>query len=334
MNKLIWGGALSIIFLFITTSLLISLRPAHTSSDDEIEFIIERGAGSKEIIMRLDDAGLIKSRHAFTFYSFLNGTIHLLKPGHYLMSPSWSSVKINRMLSDGAPDLVVVIKEGETLRDIDYKFSQLGIIKSGELINFNGKKLAPDYTFLSEAETLEGFLFPDTYEFSPFTPVDIIVKELLNNFKEKAWPALAKLDKDYYNALIVSSLLEKEAPLSNDRALIAGIIYKRIRLDIPLQIDATVVYHKCEYRFSTCDDETLSLSREDFSEDHIYNTYSRRGLPPSPIANPGLDAIKAAMHSLPSPYFYYISDPITKKTIFAVTLDEHNNNRVKYLNRK
>ena len=119
-------------------------------------------------------------------------------------------------------------------------------------------------------------------------------------------------------------------PDQNDQEIVAGIILKRLAEGIPLDIDATVCYAKLLGR-PTSTAQACSLSPLDFKIESPYNTYLYKGLPPGPIGNPGTSAITAALHPQSSPYLYYLSDPATGKTIFAKTLDEQNQNRVKYL---
>lgn len=309
-----------------------ALQPVNRGATDvEIKFVIERGDSVREITKLLDNKGLIKAQGAFKLYSFLTATIHRFKPGFYKLSPSWNAAQIIRLFVAGTSDIKVVIKEGATVRDIDVILSEAGIIKAGELENFKWRYLRREYSFLNKVESLEGFLFPDTYQFSQFSPIEIVVKEFLNNFSEQGWPLLSKEGDSFYRYLKVASLLEKEAPFSNDRRIISNVIYKRIKLGMPIQIDASIAYAKCEKKFITCDAKTRRLSKKDFALDNLFNTYLNKDLPPTPIANPGLDAIRAALNPMRASYLYYISDPRTKKTIFANTLDEHNENRVKYL---
>lgn len=321
---------LSLALLVIFT---ISLRPA---SDDllieKVDFVVERGSGLNTIANDLRENNLIKSALSFKIFGLLAARAQELKPGFYKISSTWNSAQILDVLVAGPADTVIAIREGETLLDIDKSLSEAGIILEGELANFNWRYLKDDYPFLREAESLEGFLFPDTYKFSQFSPVDLVVRELLDNFYKKAWPELSK-SEDYYSNLIKASLIEKEAPFSYDRRLISGIIKKRLASDMRLQIDAAIAYAKCGRRFFSCDNETRNLSRDDLAIETPFNTYLYKGLPMAPIANPGLDALRAALNPVSSDYLFYISDPLTKKTIFAKTLDEHNTNRVKYLRR-
>jgi len=117
--------------------------------------------------------------------------------------------------------------------------------------------------------------------------------------------------------------------MAKERRMIAGVLWKRIDINMPLQVDATVTYAACGEQFRNCP----PLTKNDLAIQSIFNTYIRRGLPPAPIANPGEGAIRAVQTPKASPYLYYLSDPETTATIFARTLEEHNANRARYLKR-
>jgi len=323
-------GIVVVVLASVAAGLVTNLRPVNKLAG-EVEFIVEPGDSLRSISTGLSRIDLIRSQRAFQIFSLFSGLAHQLKPGRYRISPASSASRIARLLAAGPAIVTVTVHEGETLKDIDRKLGELGIIQEGELIQFDWQHLEDLYSFLREMDSLEGFLFPDTYRFTQFSPVDIIAKEFLNNFKSKAWPLLSS-EQDFYDTLIVASLLEKETPFSRDRAIVAGIIYKRMHRGMRLQIDATTAYEKCQQRFMTCDSATRRIYQRDLRQDGLYNTYRRQGLPPTPIASPGLSAIKAAIEPIASPYLYYLSDWRTRKAIFATSLDEHNNNRVKYLN--
>jgi len=284
-------------------------------------FKVLKGDGLREIALSLRKASLIRSSTSFKIYSFSRGFAHRLKPGNYSLSASLSAPEIADLLVAGTPkDIRVVIFEGETLKDIDKKLAELNILKENELLGFDISPLKQNYDFLAEARTLEGFLFPDTYRFSfDSSPRDVLEK-ILDNFKQKA----ASIS---YRDLILASLIENEVPFEEDRHVVSGILNKRLSTGLPLQVDATICYAKLQSL-----DGCLPFKKGDFDIDSPYNTYKKLGLPPAPIGNPGLSAINAARNPKSSKYLYYLSDPKTKKTIFSTTLDEHNRNRVKYLN--
>ena len=294
----------------------------------ERNFTVSAGAGLNEIAELLEEQDLVHSKIAFKIYSFLSGSAHLLKPGSYSLMANLSTPEIITRLIAGPPDLEVLITEGKTIKEIDQQLSSLGLIKAGELIGFPIQNLKSQYIFIQNANTLEGFLFPDTYRIAPDASAALVLKKILDNFQAKA---LATLDQNpsWYDNLIIASLIEREIPLRGDRRLVAGLLRERLARGMPLQVDATTVYVKCDGQFDNCP----PLTKSDFKIQSPYNTYYYKGLPPAPIANPGLDAMFAAINSESSPFLYYLSDPETQKTIFSETLAEHNANRARYLSR-
>lgn len=285
---------ISIIILLIPV-ILIPPFAAYFLSPFDVEaksqtFVIEKGWGIGEIARSLKSANLVKSPIAFLVYSGLSGSAHRLKAGNYELSQSMSSPQIVSILRSGPrEDITITVRDGETLADVDKKLSSLQILSKKEsLAKFPGK-------------SLEGFLFPDTYRFFPNSSRNDIIKKFLSNFNKKAMPVLSEAKGDYYKTLIVASIIEKEVPFLEDRYLVAGILYKRLEIDMPLQVDA--------YPW----------------------TYDHYGLPSKPISNPGVDAIRAAVYPKKSDYLYYLSDPVTKKTIFSKTFEEHKENKFRYL---
>lgn len=283
--------------------------------------MIARGEGVHEIAARLKNQGLIKSSFGFTLYGLITGEAIRFKPGAYSLAPSTAGYRIAAVLTQGSPALSVVIPEGATLVDMDRMLAAAGIIKPEQLIEYNRR----------QPSSLEGFLFPDTYKFFAGSSAESIAGVMKQNFDAHSGALIAGRPRDeWYADLIIASLVEKEAVRPHDRALVAGVIRRRLRLGMPIQIDAAVVYGKCAGAYMTCPDRERVLTRADFEVDGPYNTYRRLGLPPTPIANAGMDAFLAVVNAKKSPYLYYISDPKTSHLIFASTLDEHNNNRKKY----
>lgn len=220
---------------------------------------------------------------------------------------------------------LLVIPEGYTVVQIDELLAKNGVLEAHALINFDIDRVRNDYWFLEGAKNLEGFLFPDTYEFFLNSAPEAVVRKFLDNFKKKAGPSLPGDGEKAMEIIIMASIIEKEVPdFNDDRPLVSGLLWKRLRNDMPLQVDAAICFIKNP---AGCRD----ISPVDLKIDSPYNTYLYRGLPPGPISNPGLSAISAALHPKGSPFWYYISHPQTKKTIFAETLDEHQQNIVKYL---
>lgn len=275
-------------------------------------FLIAKGDGLRQIADSLSQRGIVRSAGAFKFYSFVSGNAHQLKPGVYNISPASSTPQIVRLLVAGpATDIAVLIREGERLDQIDELLSRIGVIKKGALIGLALESLKTEFGFLNGEKTLEGYLFPDTYRFFFDSNPLAVAKIFLENFRDKALPVISTAKKNIHDIVTIASMIEKEVPGSADRRLVSGIIYRRLAISMPLQIDATVAYAK------------LHGDR--------YDTYKYYGLPPGPISNPGLDAIKAALEPKKSAFLYYLSDPKTDKTIFSKTFEEHDNNRAKYL---
>jgi len=185
------------------------------------------------------------------------------------------------------------------------------------------------YRFLKELPsraTIDGFLFPDTYFFDKEYALSDIVDKMLGNFDEKITDAMRvkykARGKNLYEVVIMASLLEEEVQTLEDMKIVSGILWKRMEIGMPLQIDATLAY--------LTDKKTGEITNEDKLIDSPYNTYLYRGLTPTPISNPGLNAIQAAIEPTESEYLFYLSTP-QGETIFSKTNEEHNENRAKYL---
>lgn len=280
--------------------------------------------GFGEIAERLAEEKIISSIAVFKIYGAVIGKAHRLKPGRYVFPGDVSAAEALEILIAGPKDVSVTIVPGATLLEIDAQLSSLAIIKAGDIVDFSVAEAKKTHSWLKSANSLDGFLLPDTYFFMMDSDPKSVVNKMLINFEKKA---LTLFDNNVnLEKLISASLLEKEIPDYEERRLVAGILEKRIASGMPLQIDATVIYAKCG-KFLNCP----PLSKEDYLIDSPYNSYLYGGWPPTPIANPSLSAIKAALQPKKSSYWYYLSDPRTKKTIFADTFDEHNQNKAVYL---
>ncbi|MBI2013337.1 MAG: endolytic transglycosylase MltG [Candidatus Colwellbacteria bacterium] len=199
----------------------------------------------------------------------------------------------------------VLIREGMTAQEINDLLITEDVLREGEVI----------------PSSSEGYLLPDTYEFYLFSTAEVVLARFKENFDKKAAPLLAESNE--YETLILASLLEKEVITLEDKRLVAGILLERLRRNEALHVDATICYVKplpCH-----------PILKKDFEIDSLYNTYMYKGLPPTPIANPGIESITASSDPLESNFLFYITHPETKRAIFATTLDEHNVNVFKYL---
>lgn len=245
--------------------------------------------------------------------------------------------KLARPFSSPKPELMITIPEGFNLLEIEKRLNEAGIASAQNISAFTIKDFknfsgTSSYDFLRDAPddaSFEGFLFPDTYRFWPDSSLEAIVKKFLDNFDKKLTPAwraeIKKQNKKIYDVVIMASLIEKEVKSDKDRALVSGILWKRLEAKMKLDVDYTICYIKAQ-QGKNCG----NITADDKKIDSPYNTYLYKGLPKGPIANPGEAALKAAIFPEASPYWYYLSTP-DGRTIFSKTLDEHNAAKRKYL---
>lgn len=272
---------------------------------------IDKGVTLKEVAANFKNEKLIRSATLFDFLIRYIGYEKEIKAGKYMFSKPLSVVGLMRRLINGdygISSVKITIPEGSTIKDINRIFQNNG---------FEDFKIN---------QGPEGYLFPDTYFFSiGVTPEEAIAK-MTENLKNKISPDLEKAIQDsgrnFHQILTMASLLEKEAAKSEDRRLISGILWKRLDKKMPLQVDAAFSYF--------LDKNTFQLTTEDLKTDSPYNTYIHRGLPPTPICNPGLDAIQAAIFPEKSLYWYYLSDK-EGNVYCSKTFEEHVAKKQKYL---
>ena len=327
------GGVL--FFILLVAYFFWALEPKAASGGEKAVsfengfFKVSKGEGLREIGARLSQKGLIKSIAVFKIYALLSGNAQKFQPGIYEVNAGLSIPQIVKVLTAvGQNEVTLTIPEGMTLKDIDTALSSAGVIEKSSLTGFPFDSLKGDYPFLSGVSSLEGFLFPDTYRFEVSSPVETAARKMLDNFKNKVWTELSA-KPDWYDLLILASFLEREVVAFSDRQIVAGILLKRLKLGMPLQVDAALSYLKCNGEIKGC--ENAPVARKDLTLPSPYNTYQRLGWTPTPIANPGEAAVSAALNPAASSYLYYLSAKETGETIFAKTLEEHNRNRVKYL---
>lgn len=312
--KFVWIIVLGCLIFFIISAVW-NLSPVSVPSTSAKIVMINSGMGVNEIAAVLQEDGLIRSPLLFKAIALASGKANRLRPGRYTFQGQLSYLDVlNALVKGGDEEVTVQISEGSTIFDIDALLADQGIIKPGELISYNQK----------QQKSYEGYLFPDTYRFLRNSGPETVIKKMTDVFKEKTDNLFTGSDDERYPALILASLLEKEVPSYGDQQLVAGILKKRLRNNWPLQVDSALCYAKVP---STC----YPLSELDFKISSPYNTYMYKGLPPTPIGNPGLQAIRAALAPESSHYWYYLSEPNTRKTIFASTLEEQALNKARYL---
>jgi len=332
--------AADIAAILILAYIALGSRGAADSSDTQlVDFTIESGQGAKDISVNLERAGIVANDLFFNYYVWRDKSSNHLKAGDYEFSPSMTIPQIVIILKEGKvkaePGIKITIVEGYSISQIEDILIANGLpIKESEFVEGAGISASLAYEIfgfaflkdLPSRATLDGFLFPDTYFFDENSRLNDIVRKMLKNFSEKVPDStrvkIKAMGKNLYEVVISASLIEKEVRTPEDMRLVSGVIWKRMEIGMPLQIDATLAYITGK--------KTGEITNEDKLIDSPYNTYLYRGLPPSPITNPGLNAINAAIDPKESDYLYYLSAP-DGTTIFSKTLEEHNENKAKYL---
>lgn len=328
MGRTIFYASL-IILIFILIFVFVFWRQIRTplnASGETVIFKVEKGDSAKIIALNLKKAELIKNPFIFRLYVFLSLGQYGLKPGEYELSSNRSIRDIaDTMVLGGVNEVLLTIPEGFNLKKIEERLVAAKLAKPGEAINYKFvKNIPPILSGKPKSASLEGYLFPDTYRFFKDASLSDILSKMIANLDAKLTSdlkaSIASSGHSVYEILTMASLIEKEVRSDSDREVVSGILWKRLKAGIPLQVDATLVYITGRQQIYEADKKINSP----------YNTYFYKGLPKGPIASPGLSAIRAAVFPKSSQYLYYLSTP-DGKTIFSKTLDEHIRNKGIYL---
>jgi len=319
--------------LFVSISIILLWLGIYLpkDSDSQIEkvFFITKGEGTGEIASNLEREGFIKSGVLFRIHTLFKKVSGKLQAGEYILSSAMTVPEIaEKFVSGDVVKIIITIPEGFNLTEVAEKLSE-NYHNSLKIKEFKVRFFAEDFEFLKDAPkeaSLEGFLFPDTYQFSSKDFVEDMVQRMLLNFDRKLSQDIRKeinrQGKTIFKTIIMASLIEKEVKSFEDKELVAGILWKRLDNGMPLQVDATIAYITGK--------KTTKVSKTDTQIDSPYNTYKYPDLPLGPISNPGLESILAAIYPKDNPFWYYLSTP-EGETIFSKTLEEHNIAKAKYL---
>lgn len=287
-----------------------------SASEESIFFEITSGEPFKHVIPRLKETGLIRNEIFFKYYAGLTGLDTEIKAGRFRLDPPLTPARVLHLLTNPEnEEIAITIPEGNTIFDIDKQLTEKGIIEDGAFVAW--AKAQP--------KAVEGYLFPDTYFiFSKnFGPADLGQK-MLANFETKVRESLKedfqKNSRNMEEIITMASILEKEVRTQADYPIVSGILWKRLDNGWPLQTDATLLYGK----------KDRTITPEVLEEDSSYNTYTRKGLPETPIGNPGLETIRASLHPTNSPYWFYLTSP-DGEVIYAKTNEEHDANKWNFL---
>lgn len=291
-----------------------------------VSFVIERGESADLIARHLSKQKLIRSPLFFRLYLWLNRLGGSLQAGVFQIPQNSSIVEVVEILQHGQADVRVTLLEGW---------------RREEMAKYLNSKVDFGEEFLKETEGMEGYLFPDTYYVPGWFTAKQLVAMVKDNFESKLQSLQTEQDSagqkttlTLEEMVLLASIVERETKFPTDRPVVAGILLKRLRNDWPLETDATLQYalanDKVKRVTEAFDWWPKEITTEDLELDSPYNTRKYRGLPPTPICNPGLAALRAVFFPQENPYWFYLSDK-EGQMHYAQTIEEHSQNVARYL---
>lgn len=307
------------------------LTQPFNSSGLEQPFHIEAGESVPSIAQRLEQASLISDAGAFRDYLIYKGLDMTLQAGDYKLSPRLSIVDMARELQDATPeDVTFVVLPGWRMEEIAASLPTSGLDLTPEQFLAVAQYAPAGYDFLDPASSSEGFLYPDAYVLPRVTTAQGLRDELVRNFglhlTVELQEGFTRQGLSVREAVILASIVEREAVQKEEQALIASVFLNRLRTGIKLDSDPTVQY-ALGYNLVQQTWWTNPLSAADLQTDSPYNTYARAGLPPGPIANPGPDALHAVAFPAETTFYYFRARcDGSGLHQFAETFEEHLNN--------
>lgn len=300
-------------------------------------FSIAEGEGVSVIADRLAENKLIASPFIFKVHVFFDGARSNFLVGDFAIPPAASTRTIvNLLTTTPEPEEVSVrIPESATAKEIADILEKAGVLSAQDFLaavsTTDSRTVAPGrtYDFLRDkpnTATLEGYLFPDTYRFFTKATAAHVVQKFLDNFEAKVSSTILadirQQGRTIFDVITLASIVDQEVRTDVDRRIAAGIFLERLKIGMPLQSDATVNY--------VTGKQALQPTNADLSTDSPYNTYKNKDLPPGPIGNPSLSAIRATANPQASAYLYFLTKP-DGTTVFSKTYDEHLANKRAYL---
>jgi UPF0755 protein len=342
-NLLLAAGLILVLILVGVVYYFTKVNESATSDSREFRFTVVKGLSTREIATELTMQKIINSKYIFIIYSKLHGVGDKIQAGDYALNSNMTVAEIIDVLTQGkvvSTSRRVTVFEGETDDQIAKNLENKNIVSAHDFllgVTDNGYNFK--YLDIAAKVNYQGFLFPDTYEIGKDDSVKDIVQKMLTNFQLKFTDQMEAVmqakNLTLLDVITVASIIEKEVGrnkevftaddltiMQKERELVASVFYNRLGIGMPLESDATVNYITGK--------TTRSVSIQDTKIKSPYNTYLNKGLPPSPISNPGLGSIKAAIYPASSDYLYFLNAP-DGTAYFARTLAEHNVNKAKYL---
>ena len=322
--------ALGVLLITLILSLVYYFHFLNTpvnKSASEIVFVVTKGDGVRKVSANLETQKIISNDFVFLTYLKLSGLSTSIQAGDYKLSGAMSPRTVADILTKGkVASKKITIPEGWTIDDIGTYLEKQGVTSKGDFETAAKKNY--DYDFLADKpadQSLEGYLFPDTYQISVTANAEDIVKLMLTTFGEKLTSdtraAIKGSGMSTYEVVTLASVVEREVSKPEDRKVVSGIFLNRLDSGMALQSDATVQY-------------VLKSDKKRFSYDESrvqspYNTYVVPGLPLGPIGNPGIDSVMAVLYPERTSYMYFLSADGT--TYYSRTLGEHEEKVAKYL---
>jgi len=331
IKALVFGGLAGATLVFIVLFWFVGSRLNQPVNSAAGIFSIKKGQTLSDIAFALKDKGVISDPLLLIWYGEATGKDKEIKAGAYRFADSVSVKGLLDLFGNGSNVFVkLFLSPGLTLKQAIARIHQAGLDIDEAIVAKPPQKIASSYKFLADAPaqaSLEGFVYPDTYQFDSGQDGGQVIQAILNNFNknfDSAWYGeIQKQGHSVYDTMIMASILEREVRTLKEKKIAAGILWKRLAAGMPLQLDSTINY--------VTGKNSPSTSYRDLTLDSPYNTYKYQGLPPTPISNPGLDSIKAAIYPTPSEYWFYLSRQDTGQTIFSRTYREHSQAKDKYL---
>ena len=284
--------------------------------------LLHPGYTTRHIAVTLKSAGVIRSSTAFLLWHFIAHP-RTLKAGEYSFDQPANAIQVHRRLARGDVYVhTVVIPEGFNIFEIAQAMSAAGLGSQQEFLQAARADTVLIRDLDPQATSLEGYLFPDTYKFTRTeTPTDMLAV-MVHRFRAQA--GSLGLTGNVHQVVTMASIIEKETALPEERPVVASVYYNRLNQRVALQADPSVIYAEL-----LAGSYSGALHHDDMQFDSPYNTYRHIGLPPGPIASPGLASLQAAMHPATTDYLYFVSAGDGHHR-FAATLEEHNHNVALY----
>lgn len=311
--------------------------PAAIYAEPEI-FVIELGQGAGQIAANLQSAGLLNNTELFLNYANYYGYDRRFEAGRFFIQPNTTVAGLAEQLTNAQPfEITLRFLEGWRLEEMAQNFDLIDApnMSTAEFLRLAQNPPAdwlnryPALSSLPPGGSLEGYLFPDTYVFLPEATTHEVVESMLQNFEEKVTPEMRQAWQaaglSIHEAITLASIVQREAVLTAEKPTIAGVFLNRVQIGMKLEADPTVQY-ALGYSDQWGSYWKSPLFLDDLTVDHPWNTYVYGGIPPSPIASPGLDSLIAVANPVPSEFLFFVAgcDPESPSThVFATNFDDH-----------